>query len=187
MKDLKKLLEHRKKMKKKKPEFVRQEYNRRKKLPKNWRRPRGVHSKLRLRRRGKPARVAIGYGTPKQVKHLTKDGLKKVIICNLNDFKSLKKGEIAIISKTVGDRKKLEILKEAQKSGIKIHNFPKIKETIDMIENKQKQRKESRKYKEKRKDKGKKKEKEKPKQEAKKIDNKKEVKDEPKTPEKTSE
>lgn len=185
MKDIKKLLEHRKKMKKKKPEFVRQEYNKRKKLPKNWRRPRGIHSKLRLRRRGKPARVAIGYKTPNQVRHLTKDGLKKVIIFNLKDLKNLKKEEIAIISRTVGNRKKLEILKEAQKSNLKIHNVPKIKEAIDNIENKQKQRKELRKEKEKRKDKGKKKEKEKPKEEPKQTEKKEEVKDESKTPEKT--
>ncbi|UCD04268.1 MAG: 50S ribosomal protein L32e [Candidatus Woesearchaeota archaeon] len=193
MTELKNLLEHRKRMKKKKPNFVRQEYKRRGKLSETWRRPRGVHSKLRLRRRGKPARVAVGYGTLRKVRNLTPEGLKKVIISNSSDLKNLKEDEISVISRTVGTKKKLEILKEAQKSNIKIHNFPKIKETIDKIENKIKQKKEAKKEKAKEK-KGKKKEekpKEEPKKEEKKADDQKsekkeEVKDEPKTPEKAS-
>jgi len=187
MSEIKELLEHRKKMKKKKPEFVRQEYHKRKKLPKNWRRPRGFHSKLRLRRKGKPARVAIGYGTPKSVRHLTTEGLKKVIVSNLSELKNLGKDEIAVLSRTVGNRKRLEILKEAQKASIKIHNVPKIKEAMDKIENKikeKKQKKQAKKEKEKSKKKEKKKE-EKP-EEKKEEPKKEEVKDEPKTSEKAS-
>ena len=185
MTELKKLLDQKKEMKKKKPEFIRQEYNKRKRLPKKWRRPRGIQSKLRLRRKGKPARVSIGYGTPKKVRHFTLDGFKKVIVNNIKELKEIKEKEIAVIARTVGERKKLAILKEAQKLGLKIYNFPKIKEAIEKIEEKHK-KKPKKEKKEKTKE-------EKPKEETHKVEDKakeekpKEVKDESKTPKKASE
>jgi len=143
--DLKKLLENRKK--RKKPSFARQESHRRKDIRKGWRRPRGVHSKLRLRRRGKPARVSIGYKLPEAVRGLTTDGLKQVIISNPSHLKLLGKEQIGVVSSKVGQKKKLIILKEAQKAGIKLANVKDISAKITNLESKHKIKKEIKKKK----------------------------------------
>ena len=48
---MKELLELKKKIKKKKPNFTRQETHKKSKLKKKWRRPKGIQSKLRLNKR----------------------------------------------------------------------------------------------------------------------------------------
>ena len=47
------LLKLRNRMKSRKPNFVRQQYNKKKSLGKKWHAPRGMHSKLRLGKKGK--------------------------------------------------------------------------------------------------------------------------------------
>ena len=53
-------------LKKKKPDFVRQGYRRKKGLGYKWRRPRGRHSKTRVMFKGKINPVQIGYGSAKK-------------------------------------------------------------------------------------------------------------------------
>ena len=186
MTEIKKLLEAKKKMRKRKPSFIRQEFTKRKRLSKNWRRPRGIHSKIRLRRKGKASRVAIGYGTPKKIRHLTAEGLRKINVQNVAQLKELDNSkDIAIIGRTVGDRKKLDILRNAKKEGIKVYNFSRIDEEIKRIEEKHK--KETKK--DKKKDKSNKETKKSDKKDTEKSDNQKqnkEVNNESKTSKKAS-
>lgn len=109
-----------------KRKFLRQNWFRYKKLGKKWRRPRGRHSKMRTRRKGKPPRPSIGYKKQKEIRG-TVQGFKPILISNVNDLDKIKIGEAIIISSRVGLKKALEISKKAEDLGIKILNPRKIR------------------------------------------------------------
>lgn len=91
--------------------------NKRPKLQK-WRKPKGRDNKMRLKRKGYPKVVSIGYKKPKRE--------QPVLVYNIEDLKNLTK-ESKIILARVGMRKKLEIIKHAQENKIKILNFKEAK------------------------------------------------------------
>jgi large subunit ribosomal protein L32e len=127
-----KLIAHKQKVKAKKPNFCRQETHRRKKLGTEWRKPKGVQSKLRLRRRGKGKMVSIGYRMPEVVRGLTKDGLRQVYVSNLAHLKYVGKDEVALIKK-ISSKHRLEILQAAQKASVRILNVRDIAKTIEEL------------------------------------------------------
>ncbi len=91
----------------------------RRKLQK-WRRPRGTHNKLRLKRKGHPELPTVGHRSPK-IQSGKVSGLTPVLVHNLNELSRLDKNSIAIIAR-IGARKKLEILKKADEMKIKVMN-----------------------------------------------------------------
>lgn len=93
---------------------------RRKKLQK-WRRPRGKHNKLRLKRFGHPVQPGIGFASQKNLSG-TIQKLFPVVINNLQELNSLNKNNIAIISRRTGAKKKMEMIKKADEMGIIIAN-----------------------------------------------------------------
>ena len=111
-----------------KREFVRSETHRYSRLgrgrPKlrRWRRPRGKHNKTRLKRFSYPVQPEIGFGTPKKSSGRVQ-GLVPTIIHNIADLQKLNKVSIAIIARTIGAKKKIEILKKASELNIKVANF----------------------------------------------------------------
>lgn len=118
--DVKKALKIRQKNKKKKPHFKRQEHYRGN-LKNTWRRPRGKRSKLRMKEKPRGKQPSVGYRSPKLVRGFGPKGLMEVKISNVNDFKSIdKEKHFPIIDRRVGRRKKLEIIKAAEKNGIKL-------------------------------------------------------------------
>ncbi len=141
-----KQLDIRNKMKKKKPDFIRQDTHKKKRLAKNWRKPRGIDSKLRLQLKGKGKLVKVGYKSPKSVRGLNREGLKEVLICNVADLKKIEEGMIGVISATVGTKKKIGIIKKATEDKIKLSNY--TEQFIKKKKKKQKQRKEEEKQKE---------------------------------------
>ena len=115
-----KMLELRKKMKLKKPVFIRQNYEKRKRLHhKVWRKPKGLHSKMRHHIRGRRSSPSVGYKSPVEARCLHPSGLKQVVVHNLKEIPSSKEYGI-IIAGNVGKRKKVDIIKKAIESGIKI-------------------------------------------------------------------
>jgi len=130
------LLEIKKKMKAKKPKFSRQDSHKKKKLGNKWRRPKGLQAKMRLRKKGYKRSVKTGYGTPKKLRGLSKN-LEIVFVNNTKDLKGIdEKNQEIIISSAVGTRKKIEIIKEAEKLKIKILNIKSPKDYIKKIEEK---------------------------------------------------
>lgn len=124
MADMKSLLEKRRHIKKRKPEFILQDYGKKPRLKRKWRKPKGIDSKMRLGIKGYRKMVTKGYGSPKLVKGLHKSGLKPVLVTSIKDIDSInKEKEGAVIQGSVGLRKKVEIVKKAREKGIKILNL----------------------------------------------------------------
>lgn len=117
------LLKTRKKQKSKKPTFKRTDSHKKKKLDENWRRPRGLQSKLRKRIASKGAVVQVGYGSPRAVRGLHPSGLEDVLVRNLNDLQLIDpEYQAARIARTVGVRKRQMIEDIAKDREIKILN-----------------------------------------------------------------
>ena len=120
---MKELLELRERIKKKRPSFIRQDAHK-KRLKKKWVKPRGLHSKVRLKKRGHARKVSDGYRVPREVRGLSKEGLKIIIVHNeleLNNIEKEKGG--IIISGNVGLKNKISLLKKAKEKGIKVLNL----------------------------------------------------------------
>ena len=197
---MKRLMEIKSAMKKRRPSFKRQEFNKRIRLSRSsWRKPRGVDSKMREQWGGYRAIVKIGYGTPRKLRGRLSNGLIEVKVSTVKELNSLTKDQIAVIPRTMGNRRRLELLKEALKFKILISNFrnieSKIKEIESNFEARKKRRQELKKEKVERLKSSKKplksdKKKEEKKKEEKKIEEKSEIKDpkkedKPKTEKKT--
>jgi len=119
-----KLLELRKKIKKRKPEYIRQEAHKTIRLEDKWRKPKGLHSKMRLHKKGNRASPEVGYGSPKEVRGLHSSGLEMVWIYNPEQLKKVdSKKQGIIIGSTVGLKKKLMIIGKCKESNIKILNM----------------------------------------------------------------
>jgi large subunit ribosomal protein L32e len=109
--------------KKKKPEFKRQEWYKKKSLGTKWRKPRGIHSKLRRKMKCKGRMPDPGYRSPKSIRGLNRFGYKEILIRNVNDLKKINpEKEVGVIARTVGNKKRMEILKSAREHNIKIVN-----------------------------------------------------------------
>ena len=136
---MKNLLELRKKIKKKKPHFLRQNAHKIKKLKKVWRQPKGMHSKMRKKLRSYRKHPSPSYSSPKKVRNLTPEGFIPIIISNTSQLKDQK---AIIISGKVGLRKKIDIVKKALQLKIKILNLKNPEEFIKEIESKLAKKKE---------------------------------------------
>jgi ribosomal protein L32E len=85
--------------------------SRRKKLV--WRRPKGIHNKMRERRKGYCIRPSIGMkSTPLN---------QPVLISNLKSLSGLKKGDKIIVAR-IGKKKRMELEKKAKELGVVITN-----------------------------------------------------------------
>lgn len=150
-KKLNNLLRLRKKIKSKKPNFIRQQAHKKKGLKQKWRRPKGIHSKLRLNKAGHIKRPSPGFGSPKKVRYLTPEGLIPRIIKSLPELNLVKDGEIIILSSKLGIRKKTRILEKISELKLKVSNVKNIDDYIKSVKDKLKQRKETSKEKQKKK------------------------------------
>ena len=117
-------LKIRKQIKKRTPKFLREEWFRYKRIPKNWRRPDGITSKMRRNLKYRPNKVRIGYRGPKDVRGLHPSGYQEVLIHNINDLQNIDNSIHAIrIGSTVGTKKRIEIQKKAEELDIRTLNI----------------------------------------------------------------
>ena len=118
-----KLLRERKKKNAKKPKFRKQESWRYKRVKKPWRRPRGIDSRMRLKKKGLPKSVNTGYKGPKNTRNLHPLGYREVLIHNPDELVMINPDEeIGRIGHTVGARKRSQIIDKAANLGITIVN-----------------------------------------------------------------
>jgi large subunit ribosomal protein L32e len=115
---------------KSRPKFLRQEWFRHGNIRRKWlkwRRPRGVHSKLREHVKGKGFAPMPGYGTDARLKNVHPCGLYEVAVCNAAELRRLDpKTQAGRIAKGVGGLKRAEMQAEAERLGIRILNPKKI-------------------------------------------------------------
>ncbi len=124
----KRLIKVRKRQKSKKPSFRRHDSHKKKKIGESWRRPRGIHNKLRKRIAAKGAIVQVGYGSPKKVRGLHPSGYEEVLIHRPKDVEAIDAASQAIrIGSSVGKRKRLDIERKAEELDITILN-PTVRE-----------------------------------------------------------
>lgn len=107
--------------------FLRQQVTFKKRIKNKWKKPKGRHSKLREKRRGMHKMPNIGY---KQKDSLRK---KETIVTNPEELNGFKKGDVITLSSNIGAKKKIIILNECIKKGIKVSNYKDLKEKVKGI------------------------------------------------------
>lgn len=113
----------RNKMNAKRRNFYKQGAHKKKRLEKKWKFPRGCDSKIAIERKGYPKRVKVGYRGPAEARGLSKDGFMIVFVRNLNDLKKIDKTKSTVCIASIGMKKKIEIVKECVKLGLRLLNL----------------------------------------------------------------
>ncbi len=114
----------RRQIKKRTPHFLRDEGFRYKRIPKNWRRPTGYTSKLRINLKYRPSKVRVGFRAPKMVRGLHPSGFEEMIIHTVKELETIDPKKQAVrIGGTVGTKKRLEIAKRAGELDIRVLNM----------------------------------------------------------------
>lgn len=142
--DIKNALDIRKRIKSKKPTFIRQDAHKKAKLKVCWRKPRGLHSKMRMKKRSYRRLPAIGFGSPRMARDLNRIGLKEIVVNNVADLLHIKESKkdlslyCIVVASSVGTRKKVSIIKKALELGFAIDNVrnpetyeAKVKQMLD--------------------------------------------------------
>jgi large subunit ribosomal protein L32e len=119
----KRALALRKLLKSKKPKFRRQESWRYMRVDESWRKPDGIDSKMRRKKKGWPKLVEVGYRGPKAARRLHPSGYAEVLVHNVDDLDDVDPDTQAIrIAHTVGARKRIEITARARERAIHVLN-----------------------------------------------------------------
>ncbi|HWR64134.1 MAG TPA: 50S ribosomal protein L32e [Candidatus Thermoplasmatota archaeon] len=114
----------RRQIKKRTPHFLRDEGFRYKRIPKNWRRPTGYTSKLRINLKYRPSKVRIGFRAPKLVRGLHSSGFEEVMVHTVKELETIDPKKQAVrIGGTVGTKKRTEIAKRADELTIRVLNM----------------------------------------------------------------
>ncbi len=120
---LKALVAKRKEASNSRPAFVRQESWRYVRIHPEWRKPKGVDSKMRRQDKGWPPLVRIGYRGPVKSRGLHPSGHYEVLVHKVSDLDSAVPGrDVARIGGTVGAKKRAAILERATELGIRVVN-----------------------------------------------------------------
>jgi large subunit ribosomal protein L32e len=119
-----KALKMRRKVKAKKPQFVRYESWRYARLRRSsWRRQKGLDNKVRLKFKGWEVSPNVGYRGPRAGRDLHPSGYKEIIIHNLEELEGIDPKQYAVrIAHTVGTRKRMLILGKTEELGVKVLN-----------------------------------------------------------------
>lgn len=113
----------RRRLKSKKPKFRRQESWRYKRVSEVWRKPDGVDSKMRRKKKGWPKSVEVGYRGPKVARGLHPSGYTEVLIHTVDDVEKVDpKAQAIRIAHAVGARKRIEITARAREKGVHVLN-----------------------------------------------------------------
>lgn len=105
------------------PAFKRQEWFRYAKLGEAWRRPKGIHSKMRRHMKRRPPMVDIGYRGPAAARGLHPSGFEEVMVHRVADLEGVDPARQAVrVGGTVGTKKRIEIQDRAESLGIRVLN-----------------------------------------------------------------
>jgi large subunit ribosomal protein L32e len=99
----------------------------RSRVKERWRKQRGIDSKKRVKKDFAGAEPTIGYGNPKEIKHIRASGKRTIMVYNVAQLKGLLNGldshiyEITL-SGSLSTRKKAEMTKIAGQSKVNVTN-----------------------------------------------------------------
>ena len=103
--------------------FKREDNHKKKQTPDSWRKPKGGHSRARLKKKGANPLPKAGYRTNKEARGKHPSGYKEVIVHNADELEKIDpETEAARIGGTVGGRKKQTILDKADDKEIHVLN-----------------------------------------------------------------
>ena len=106
-----------------KTRFKRQESWRLKRVKENWRRPRGVTSRMRKEKKGWPALVKAGRGSAASTRGRHPRGLIERLVRNEGDLEGLNpKIHIIRLSASLGERRRIVLLERAKSLNVHIAN-----------------------------------------------------------------
>lgn len=129
------IIKERQRIKNKKPKFRAEESWRYKRVKENWRKARGIDSKMRRKVKGWPRSPTVGYRGPKNARHLHPSGFVEVLVHNVDDLEKIDPKTQAIrLAHTVGAKKRIELSTRAEEKGIRILNPTKREEVEEMEE-----------------------------------------------------
>ena len=112
------------KINRRRPEFLREEWFRYKRIPMNWRRPDGMTSKMRRHYKYRPSVARVGFRGPRETRGLHSSGFKDIIVYNVKDLERIDpKTQAARIGGSVGTKKRIEIEKRAEELDVRILNM----------------------------------------------------------------
>lgn len=101
-----------------------------------------MHSKLRRKKKGKGNLPSIGYSSPKEIRGLSRAGLIPVIISEVSRLNKLGSKHGVIISRAVGTRKRINILKKIKDLNLNVLNVKDVDGYIKKIEEERKAKRE---------------------------------------------
>ena len=105
------------------PAFKRQEWFRYSKLGEKWRKPKGIHSKMKRQLKRRPPMVDIGFRGPIAARDLHPSGFEEVLVYNVDGLESIDPKKQAVrIGGTVGTKKRIAIEDRAAELGIRVLN-----------------------------------------------------------------
>ncbi len=109
-------------LKKRKPYFTRYHWFKYS-LPDSWRKPRGMHSKMREEEAGKPPTVKPGYRTAKAIRYLHPSGYEEVYVRTLKELGKVNgKTQAARLASGLSEKKRKAIGEKAKQSGVRVLN-----------------------------------------------------------------
>ncbi|MCX8204231.1 MAG: 50S ribosomal protein L32e [Candidatus Nezhaarchaeota archaeon] len=118
------LLRLRRLMNQRRPTFVRMNMQGLLRIKEAWRRPRGLDNKIRIERKGYPAKVKVGFRGPREVRGLHPCGLVEVLVHSADELDKLDPSKHCVrIASILSRRKKREVAERAAKIGLKVLNY----------------------------------------------------------------
>jgi large subunit ribosomal protein L32e len=105
------------------PAFKRQEWYRYSKLGEKWRKPKGIHSKMKRCLKRRSPMVDIGFRGPAAARDLHPSGFEEVLVYNVDGLEGIDPKKQAVrIGGTVGTKKRMAIEDRADELGIRVLN-----------------------------------------------------------------
>lgn len=133
--EIKKLLEQRRIIKKRKPKFLRKDWHKvsnlglRRENKQVWRKPKGRHNKMREKKKSHLKLPSIGYRSPALIRGSI-NGLVPILVKNESDLERVRAENIVIIA-NVGLKKKISIIKKAREMNINLSVSKKFLRNIE--------------------------------------------------------